>query len=304
MPASETAVGTEKAANASSGPGGRLRQAREAQGLPLESVANELRVGVPALAALEDNRFEALGAAVFARGYLKQYAARLGLDSRELLALYERAANQPDVALAPTKGVRRRDERRISLWVVAAFALVLVAGGLGYWWWQSQIDSTPPSAGDDRDAETTSPAVVEADRFEAGPAALADEPAPELAVAPESGLATDLAVESPAAADSLTVAEADDPSPTVAPTVVENGPVLEVIFNQESWAEITDEDGNRLYRDLGEAGTRTRVPAGRNLSIYFGNAAGVELRVDGEVVPMPRAAPSGIVRFDLDDVID
>jgi cytoskeleton protein RodZ len=87
MPARETADGTEKAANASSGPGGRLRQAREAQGLQLEEVANELRVSAGALAALEDNRFEALGAAVFAKGYLKQYGARLGLDSRELLAL-------------------------------------------------------------------------------------------------------------------------------------------------------------------------------------------------------------------------
>ena len=40
MPASGTADGTEKAANAPSGPGSRLRQAREAQGLQLEEVAS------------------------------------------------------------------------------------------------------------------------------------------------------------------------------------------------------------------------------------------------------------------------
>ena len=54
----------------------------------------------------------------------------------------------------------------------------------------------------------------------------------------------------------------------------------------------------------GRAGTRARLPADRNLNIYFGNASGVELRVDGEVVPVPGAARRDVVRFELDDVID
>ena len=158
MPASGTADGTEKAASASSGPGGRLRQAREAQGLQLEEVANELRVGAASLVALEENRFDALGAAVFARGYLKQYGTRLGLDVRELLTLYERSVGESEVALAPTKGIRLRDERQVSLWALAAFALVLVVGGLSYWWWrQSEIDSMALSAGVSSDADAPSP---------------------------------------------------------------------------------------------------------------------------------------------------
>jgi hypothetical protein len=46
------------------------------------------------------------------------------------------------------------------------------------------------------------------------------------------------------------------------------------------------------------------LPADRNLNIYFGNASGVELRIDGEAVPVPGAARRDVVRFDLDDVID
>ena len=83
-----------------------------------------------------------------------------------------------------------------------------------------------------------------------------------------------------------------------------DGPLLELIFIEDSWAEITDDDGSRLYRDLGEAGTRTQFPTDRNLSIYLGNASGVELRVDGKVVPVPGAARRDVVRFDLGDVID
>ncbi len=305
MPASGTADGTEKAANAASGPGGRLRQAREAQGLQLEEVANELRVGAAALVALEENRFEALGAAVFAKGYLKQYGTRLGLDVRELLDLYERAAGASDVALAPTKGIRLRDERQISLWVLAAFALVAVVAGLSYWWWQqSEIDATASSAGVSREADTPSVAAAPAAEQESGTAAETES---------EPELETTVAVESPGDVDSAspesTATPADANPEAAVASIVEtpaaiNGPVLELIFVEDSWAEITDEDGSRLFRDLGEAGTRTEFPADRNLSIYLGNASGVELRIDGTVVPVPGAARRDVVRFDLDDVID
>ena len=299
MPASGTADGTEKAASASSGPGGRLRQAREAQGLQLEEVANELRVGAASLVALEENRFDALAAAVFARGYLKQYGTRLGLDVRELLTLYERSVGESEVALAPTKGIRLRDERQVSLWALAAFALVLVVGGLSYWWWrQSEIDSMALSAGVSSDADAPSPEQENEPAVEPEiEAALAGQP-PEVV---EN--ASPAAAAAPADADADADAEAVLASTAETPAA-EDGPQLELIFVEDSWAEITDEDGSQLFRDLGRAGTRTQWPADRNLSIYLGNASGVELRIDGEVVPVPGAARRDVVRFDLDDVID
>ena len=326
MPASETRDGTEKAASEPANPGGRLREAREAQGLQIEEVANELRISASALAALEDNRFDALGAAVFARGYLKQYGARLGLDPRDLLARYERAVGESEIALAPTKGIRLRDERQISLWIVSAFALVLIVGGLSWWWWrQAEIDLTPTSADSERNAEASTPAETGVDEADSAAPALAAElkplsdpvaelaPEPEPAVESETALATTRSPELPAAVD--------DPAPEPAPQPTEanaqaslasavespavaDGPVLEVIFIEDSWAEISDGEGSRLFRDLGRAGTQTRLPADRNLNIYLGNASGVVLRLDGEPVPIPGAGRRDVVRFELDDVID
>jgi cytoskeleton protein RodZ len=318
MPTSGTDDGKVEAANGSSGPGARLRQAREAQGLQLEEVANELRVGAAALVALEENRFAALGAAVFARGYLKQYGSRLGLDVRELIALYEKAGEQPEVELAPTKGIHLRDERQISLWVVAALALVFIGGGLSYWWWrQAEIDSTPVAADASRDADAPAPGASGAGEAVADPAAPAREPEPELELAaeavPEAEPATLLPDESPAAVVETAPQAAPSPAdPTVErqlagavePAAVEDGPVLEVIFVEDCWTEIIDEDGGRLFYNLGRAGTRARLPADRNLNIYFGNASGVELRIDGEAVPVPGAARRDVVRFDLEDVMN
>jgi cytoskeleton protein RodZ len=315
MPTSGNSDGRIEDANQAPDPGGRLRQAREAQGLLLEEVANELRISTDALAALEQNRFDALGAAVFAKGYLKQYGARLGLDVQGLLTLYERAAGEPEVALSPTKGIRLRDERQISLWIVALLALVLIVGGLSYWSWR-QTESEPVRTAEDLDRAPAAlppadtPAVESELEAEPEPE---PEPEPEAEAEAEAGPARNVATPSPGAA--VAEAEADDGAEAVAeaPAVPLNavespdlldGPVVEVTFVEDSWAEITDANGRRLYYNLGRAGTRARFPVDRNLDFSFGNASGVELRVDGELVSIPGAARRDVVSFKLDEVVD
>jgi cytoskeleton protein RodZ len=298
MPTSENSGSRIEDANQAPDPGGRLRQAREAQGLLLEEVATELRISTDALAALEQNRFDALGAAVFAKGYLKQYGARLGLDVPGLLALYERAAGESEVALAPTRGIRLRDERQISLWIVAILALALVVGGLSYWWWrQAEIEPVETAEELDRAPGALPPvatAVVESEP-EAEPEPEPEpEPAPEVAV-PLPDVVAEAPVEEEAPAALVSAVES--------PALLE-GPVVEVSFIEDSWAEVTDADGRRLYYNLGRAGTRARFPVDRDLDFYFGHAPGVELRIDGELVPIPGAARREVVRFKLDEVID
>jgi cytoskeletal protein RodZ len=121
------------AAESVSGLGARLQRAREAQHLTLEDIAAELRISVPSLRALEQERFDTLGAPVFAKGYLKQYGARLGLEVKELVALYDRSPGTA-VVIAPTRSIRLRDDSQITFWIVGGVALVLVAVVLVFWW--------------------------------------------------------------------------------------------------------------------------------------------------------------------------
>lgn len=73
------------------GLGERLRSARKARALTLEQAAFTLRLEASVVRALEDERFEALGAAVFVRGHLKAYAKLLGLSEEVVLAAYRAA---------------------------------------------------------------------------------------------------------------------------------------------------------------------------------------------------------------------
>ena len=96
----------------SSNPGARLAAAREQAGMTLLQAAEQLRLDVATLQALEAGRFQALGAAVFVRGHLRHYAELLGLPVGEIDAAYETCSAQ----LAPLPDLRRtarcRERRR------------------------------------------------------------------------------------------------------------------------------------------------------------------------------------------------
>jgi cytoskeleton protein RodZ len=122
--------------------GQTLKNARVARDLTLEQLATELRIEVQQLAALEQDRLDRIGPPVFIKGYLRQYGARLGLDHRALLSLYYDQAKHQEVVVQPSRSIKLRDERQITIWIVAAVVLAVVAVLLVFWWMN---DSTGPA---------------------------------------------------------------------------------------------------------------------------------------------------------------
>ncbi|MFZ1625921.1 MAG: helix-turn-helix domain-containing protein, partial [Gammaproteobacteria bacterium] len=70
-PAAEPSAATEARADAALSLGARLRSARKARAISLEQVGQLLHLEQSMLRAIEEDRYEALGAPVFVRGYLK-----------------------------------------------------------------------------------------------------------------------------------------------------------------------------------------------------------------------------------------
>ncbi|MBU2705573.1 helix-turn-helix domain-containing protein [Zooshikella marina] len=66
-------------------PGALLRQARLDQGITQEAIANQLKISVTYVAAIEQDNFEELPGLTFARGYVCNYARRVGLN-RDIVA--------------------------------------------------------------------------------------------------------------------------------------------------------------------------------------------------------------------------
>jgi cytoskeleton protein RodZ len=288
--------------------GERLRAARLAQDFTVEQLSTELRIEAKQLHALEENRFEQIGVPVFIKGYLKQYGARLGLNVADLLALYYKQTTLADVQIRPNRTIKLRDERQITVWALAAIVLAAVILGLGVWWWNggsfgtalSTQGAAAPAAEPATTApepERVSPAPVPEQRPEriedAGPAV--QPPAPD---APPS--------EVPAVAEVTEgpddgATEGPDDGPSDGPA----GPVvtipLQLTFDAESWAEITDARGERLLFGLNAAGRNVTIRGEPPFAIVLGNADSVHLTVDGKPYAIPRRGRQGnLARFSVD----
>jgi cytoskeleton protein RodZ len=114
--------------------GKQLLAAREQMELTVAQAAERMRVDVGIIESLEAGRFNALGAPVFARGYLRQYAELLGEPLDDLTGRYETLAESsvsPDISAVPhleAKGGMRR-----ARWPLVVIAVVLILAAIVWW---------------------------------------------------------------------------------------------------------------------------------------------------------------------------
>jgi cytoskeleton protein RodZ len=118
--------------------GEEFRIAREARGLTLSDVAEQIHIRSVYLNAIENEDWKAIGAPVYVRGFLRTYARFLGLPAEEAVAHFNESA-PPERPAAASAVLDFSDDRRSgpSLWAIVGtlVALVLVAFVV-YEYWQ------------------------------------------------------------------------------------------------------------------------------------------------------------------------
>jgi len=294
--------------------GKMLQQARIARDLSLEQVSTELRIEARQLDALEQDRFEQIGVPVFVKGYIRQYGTRLGLDVRDLLAQYYNQSSLKEVQIQPSKTIKLTDERQITVWIVATLILAALVVALGFWLWngggfdlgaftpEAQTSNEPsvpaaapvaplaPSA-----AAPSSPAAVETAAVAAPPDVVASPP--------DSASKASTVILLPVAASTEPAAVPEDSADERRSASVTAA--LQVTFEQESWAEITDARGKRLFYGLGVAGRNAKLGGELPFAVVLGNSAGVRIKLDGEEFPVPTTGkPGDSARFSVDSFED
>jgi len=295
--------------------GAQLTSARERAGLTLIQAAERLHLDVVTLQAMEAGQFQTLGATVFARGHLRRYAELLGVPLNDVDAAYAASLTQaPAVdlrrgaatSLASGRPARPALGSRSALF--AALAAVLAA----LVWWAMRM----PRAAHHVQAAPSTAVSVAANRNDAAAggngADGADDDDPTTLLPPPGAFAPSAASYGAATPAKSAASPAESgsvhaPSDAAAKTSgasarTDSGKVrLGLKFNQDSWAEIYDANGSRLYYDLGAAGSERRLAGLAPLHILLGNPEGVRLELDGQVVPLQSATATNTpVRFSLD----
>ena len=288
-----------------SGIGTRLRAGRERKGFTVLQAAEKMHVDAKILESLEAEDFDALGAPVFVRGHLRHYAELIGEQSNELQALYASSIRvvQPDLTRIPKGEIARDPSRLVVPATVVLIAFVIAAGA---WWVVTLPKAHPPVA--------STPAVSARPVAPAPATALAPEPeAPAASAGPESrggaagsrggatafrGAASRGAASRgaavPGAGPSATSAGAAAPtaaaprepaaaSPAIAAPRAGRQAEVTLRFSAESWAEVYDSSGERLFYDVGPADSVHTFKGTPPLRVVLGNAPGVAVEVNGRV---------------------
>ena len=318
--------------------GSRLRAARESRELSIEKIADELRIEEEVLLALEEDRLADIDVApVFVKGYIKQYGRALNLDYEELREAWQRQAESEDVRLRPNRAIHLRDERQITIWIVAALVVLLVAVALLVWW-LGEGSADIASFGDASDTESVSVAAPLDSRVAQEPPAQPQTPAQPQIIEPLDAVADEPAEDSseddapeddqPEPTTTATVAAvAVSPDPDVTDatepdatepdagdanpiTVVAPGPEpgsVEMLFDfsAESWFELTDARGRTLHYDLVQAGSQLRFMVLPPAQVLLGNANAANVSVNAEAFSVPASSRRGnVANFVIDPAGD
>jgi len=262
--------------------GERLRAGRERAGLSMAAAAEKLHLDIKVIEALEADRFAELGASVYVRGHLRRYGDFVGEPGVELVNAYGATAAArpppPDLTQVP-HAERRADPRRLVTPLVGLGCALVLA--VAVWWVLASSHSSHTAS---RSAPPSQDVV---------PASQADTPPVASAPVHVAGAAPALAIQSaptPAvpAANAAPRDSAQDANQAPArPTH------LRLELASESWIEVYDSRGERLYYDVASAGSVQSIDGRAPLRVVLGNAAAVAVQVDGQARDIPAAARDG-----------
>jgi cytoskeletal protein RodZ len=251
------------------GVGARLKQARESTRVSLRQIANETKISVSALEAIERNDVGKLPGGIFARAFVRAYADALGLDVestvREYFAQFPHMADAPPVAVFVEPDVAAPNPVLAAALKAAAFGIPVVAlvAWVAYGW------ITGPS----RRPATLSAERVPAAELPMAPARPLPDVVPAVGTAPAAGSLDDV----PAAPAALT---------------------LHITARRECWISVAA-DGREVVSRLLGVGDEEAVRAASELRVKVGDASAVSMRLNGS--PMRAlGGPGQVVTIRID----
>lgn len=309
----QEAVSTDTGPQPQVGPGARLRKAREARGMTAQEVAAHLHLHTRTIESLEADDFDNLPSPIYIRGYLRNYAKLLQLDGDALVTAYDDDPGHdpqltPPLQPPPQASSSDKPVKAITYLLSLTLVLLLLA------WWQSRhigyMDDMPDlfvsKTPEPRDEAPELILMPELDypitvvrhpdtpflprSDQPLPVTVTDEPAPTAELEPLATLQP-LDTRSPPA-DEPANAEPDTPA---------SASGLKLELSAESWIEVYDADGKRLYHGMGRPGETLEFNNNPPLRVILGYAPGVSVSYRGEEFNPEPHSSAGVARFQIGD---
>ncbi len=246
--------------------GDLLRRAREGAGLGLSDASSQLKMQVRVLQALENGRWEVLGAPVFVRGQLRSYAKLLKVDITPYLQQAQIQGVRP-AELVSHSYTPRYQRVLESIARRAVYVVITAAIAVPVWL------ATQPHLGEVSSQTTAS-----------------------LDVVPEGATQADKAAGS-TPVQNATPAQAAPYVASLTPLPRNNGSALVLRMTGDSWVQIHAPDGSSIEQGLVKAGEERSFRNGEVGRLVLGNAAAVEVQQAGSTVDLTPYKRANVARF-------
>ncbi len=247
----------------------RFRNAREKARWSLESVAQQLKLPVSVLDAIEREDWARLGAPIFVRSYVGSYAKLLGLPASLADDVVKGKPSPQLVAIGGTP-VSKRAYHRSSFnvgYLVMTILIVAAVVALALYFQSPKRSLTLIPLDASEAYATMAPASA---RQTVTPDAIAPAPTPAES---KPGAALPSAPEGKAA-----------------------GAII-IRFRGDSWVDLVDRSGAHLERGLVTAGAERRFEADQLARVTLGDATAVEVSLAGAKLDLTPFREANVARF-------
>jgi len=265
--------------------GHQLAEAREAHGLSVADVAKSLKISLHQVVALETDDWSNLPTTII-RGFVRNYARVLGLDSAPLMSALARLEmpQEPElemptgspVSISQEDKADRRDYVR-----VYSGLIILALAVLAYFFfpqdlWQSGL-SALKSITQFNELAVDKGAAPSAGEVKKAEAAIITPPAPTV------------------------MQEAAAPTQVAVPAFPDSSPaVLKFSFNKPAWVEVRDRSGEIIFSQLSQAGSQREIEGRPPFALVVGNSTHVTLQYKGKLVDFPKRSKDDVARLTLE----
>jgi cytoskeleton protein RodZ len=283
-------------------PGKLLQKAREAMGMEVATVAEQLHLSRTMVQALEEENYEVLPARVFVRGYYRNFARLVGAPVDVVLREFgQRCPEGEDCSVPPAvaQGVRKEIRSNHGLVRLATWFIVIALISVFGLWLKKYLDQE--SKVDLIAREVTVDAIGKS----------ADIPATmevstgvvQSPVAAEIKEDSNAGIEAPSsegednvvAAAAVSSESVEDSSPVVA-----ESPQIQLSFSGDCWVDVRD--STRTYKLVGrrKAGEKHELKGKPPYKMVLGNARNVSIQINGKVFDLAPYTKGNVAKLTFD----
>ena len=286
-----------------------LRNKREEIGLSLDEITEKLNLDSNLIELLENNDFEKFKVETYLKGYLRAYAKLLGIDGDRIIKLYKESNPEKEPEILPDvkpKNQKNSSDRSVKLFsYIIGLSIVLSM----LIWYQKNITIKPDANNNNignielnknnkiNGVDTSYKIITHSDYWQWPidniPDRYRDSEKNDNSKSVKNEKIKDNIKENVIQEEVLETEESPIyETQQSADTVVLN-------LRGDSWIEIYDREGNRLFLDLARSGKDYIINGNSPFDILLGAANEVSVEFNGSLVNIEPYIRYGIARFTL-----